>query len=241
MNTPAPLFNPHADANVIEFGEHRTCLVVDDALLDPAELVDYAATRRGSFRPVDHSGYPGIHLPPPPSLVHALNEWFRQRVRSHFDARRVLHLHCRFAMVTAAPTALRPMQWLCHADDSGLNPRMSMPASVLYLFKDESLGGTGFYTPTRSPDEIAALFRDAAGLSSEAFTQKYGIRPGYMRTSNDFFNRIGGVPAKWNRLIFYDGGGLHSGDIGAPEKLSEDPRTGRLTLNGFFTCRRNLA
>jgi hypothetical protein len=41
-------------------------------------------------------------------------------------------------------------------------------------------------------------------------------------------------------LIFYDGGLLHSGDITAPGKLSKDPVAGRLTLNGFFTCRRNL-
>jgi len=49
------------------------------------------------------------------------------------------------------------------------------------------------------------------------------------------------IPAKWNRLIFYDGGVLHSGDITAPQKLSNDPVAGRLTLNGFFTCRRNVA
>jgi hypothetical protein len=45
--------------------------------------------------------------------------------------------------------------------------------------------------------------------------------------------------AKWNRLIFYDGAMLHSGDIRRPEKLSADPRAGRLTLNGFFTSRRH--
>ena len=41
-------------------------------------------------------------------------------------------------------------------------------------------------------------------------------------------------------MIFYDGSILHSGDILAPEKLSADPRIGRLTLNGFFTSRRNM-
>jgi hypothetical protein len=28
---------------------------------------------------------------------------------------------------------------------------------------------------------------------------------------------------------------FHSGDIGRPEALTEDPLTGRLTFNGFFT------
>jgi len=48
-----------------------------------------------------------------------------------------------------------------------------------------------------------------------------------------------GIDAKWNRLIFYDGAMLHSGDIRLPERLSADPRRGRLTLNGFFTSRRH--
>ena len=39
----------------------------------------------------------------------------------------------------------------------------------------------------------------------------------------------------------YSGTVFHSGDISAPERLRDDPRTGRLTLNGFLICRRNLA
>jgi hypothetical protein len=42
-------------------------------------------------------------------------------------------------------------------------------------------------------------------------------------------------------MIFYDGGILHSGDRLAPEKLSADPRIGRLTLSGFFFRRGNIA
>jgi len=61
-----------------------------------------------------------------------------------------------------------------------------------------------------------------------------------MHEANEYFGRIGSISAKWNRLIFYDGRVLHSGDITAPDLLSKDPVAGRLTLNGFFTCRRNL-
>jgi hypothetical protein len=38
-------------------------------------------------------------------------------------------------------------------------------------------------------------------------------------------------------MLFYNGDLFHCGDITAPARLSADPRTGRLTLNGFFTCR----
>ena len=46
------------------------------------------------------------------------------------------------------------------------------------------------------------------------------------------------MPAGWNRLILYDAGFFHSGDIGRPQALTSDPTTGRLTLNGFFSCTR---
>lgn len=62
-----------------------------------------------------------------------------------------------------------------------------------------------------------------------------------MTGSNRWFNQTASVPARWNRMIFYDGAVLHSGDIGAPEKLDGDPGRGRLTLNGFFVSRRHAA
>ena len=52
---------------------------------------------------------------------------------------------------------------------------------------------------------------------------------------NDYFECVATIAPRWNRMIFYDGSVLHSGDITAPELLSTLPSTGRLTLNGFFT------
>ena len=77
-------------------------------------------------------------------------------------------------------------------------------------------------------------------LTTQEFARRYRIEPGYMRGPNDCFACIGAIPAKWNRLIFYDGSMLHSDHIEAPQKLTADPLQGRLTLNGFFTCRRNV-
>jgi hypothetical protein len=42
-------------------------------------------------------------------------------------------------------------------------------------------------------------------------------------------------------LIFYNGSLFHSADIGQPALLSANPTLGRLTLNGFLTCRRNAS
>ncbi|MBC7656392.1 MAG: hypothetical protein H7147_04365, partial [Frankiaceae bacterium] len=60
----------------------------------------------------------------------------------------------------------------------------------------------------------------------------------YISESNDYFERIGQLPARWNRMIFYDGRLLHSADVGGAHALTGDPMTGRVTLNGFFTCSR---
>lgn len=232
------IFNPAPRIERITLANGASCHVVDDALLEPERFVAWVDANRAQFRPVDFNAYPGTYLMVPTAVEDAFQDFFLRHVRSLFDARRQLQMHCRVGMVTLSPQALRPCQWLCHSDHFGLDPSQSIQASVLYLFKDESLGGTSFYEPTRSEPVTRQLFTDSLALSPEAFVSRYGIRPGYMRGSNAYFRHIGRVPARWNRLILYDGSLLHSGDIGMPEKLSDDPLTGRLTFNGFFTCRR---
>jgi hypothetical protein len=225
---------------VAQFDERHVCLVVDDALRNPDQLVEFAAERRAEFNSVDFSYYPGIYRMAPAELTGRLTDYFQSQARRRFDARRCLETTCRFSMVTLPPEALHPIQWLCHRDDVGLDARLSMQACVLYLFHDQDLGGTGFYVAARGTADTGALFADARLISPSDFQIKYGLSPGYMHEGNTWFRRIGGIAAKWNRLIFYDGGMLHASEITAPGKLSADPRNGRLTLNGFFTCRRNV-
>jgi hypothetical protein len=234
------MFNPNAQLRVEAFEDSYSCIVVDDALKDPERLVRYATAHRDAFRPSAVSAYPGVCLAAPADLAADLAGYFALQVRRRFDARRLVNLNCLLSMVTLAPAALRPAQWLCHSDVLTLDHKLSIQASVLYLFKDESLGGTSFYSSTRSPQETARMFDDTEQLSPATFTQRYAITPGYMIGSNPYFRHVGRIAARWNRLIFYDGSVLHSGDITAPDKLSSDPLTGRLTLNGFFTSRRNL-
>lgn len=235
------MFNPRANLQLARFDERHFCLIVDDAMLNPGELLQFASQRRAEFGSVDFSYYPGIYRMAPEDLTQQLTDYFQFHARRHFDARRCVETICRYSIVTLPPQELRPLQWLCHRDDVGLDPTLSMQASVLYLFHDPQLGGTGFYVPTRNAADTGALFADARLLSPQAFTVKYGISPGYMHEGNAWFRRIGNVAARWNRLIIYDGGMMHASDIVEPDRLSADPANGRLTLNGFFTCRRNLA
>ena len=236
---PRPLFNPHMTIARVPLANGQCCYVADDVLLEPERMLAWAQAHKEAFRPVDFSAYPGQFVFLPAEANAAIEMFFLQQMRPLFDARRLVRMHARLSMVTLPPQALRPAQWLCHSDHFGLERSQSIQASVLYLFKDAGLGGTGFYEPARPADEMAALFADAIKLPAAEFTARYGIEPGYLRRSNAYFHRTGGVEARWNRMVFYDGTILHSGDIVAPWRLSDDPLRGRLTLNGFFTCRRH--
>jgi hypothetical protein len=115
---------------------------------------------------------------------------------------------------------------------------LTIAASVLYLFHDPALGGTSFYRPRRPGPVIDRLVADSLTLEASDFAARHGVQRGYMTDGNQHFERVATVPAAWNRLIFYDGEIFHSGDIAQPLLMSSDPARGRLTLNGFFTCRR---
>jgi Family of unknown function (DUF6445) len=241
MRPPDTLnFNPEPRIEHVRFSSGISCVIVDDALLNPEQIVQLAAERSEQFRNVDFNAYPGIYLLTP-TFEAGLVQFFNRHIRRVFDSRRVVRMHCRLSMVTLAPHALRPYQRMCHRDMAALDARHSIQASILYLFKDPGLGGTSFYEPARPAEEIAALFTDASTLPVDAFDSKYPAQTGYMCGSNHYFNCVGTVPAQWNRGIFYDGYVLHSGDILAAERLSDDPLAGRLTLNAFFSSRRNVA
>lgn len=230
-------FNPDLAVQTVTLGQGRNCWVIDDALVDPDALVDWADQVR--FDPPQTNAYPGRVSGVPEALRASLDGLFAEHIRSRMGARRTLDMYARLSMVTLQPDALRPCQWLCHKDRTGLDPlTVLMAASVLYLFKDPALGGTSFYAPRVDPSATQALLDDAQVLDNERFRQRYGVEPGYLTASNDYFEQVGHVPARWNRLIFYDGGLFHSGHIASPERLVDDVREGRLTLNGFFGCRR---
>ncbi|NII09267.1 DUF6445 family protein [Oleiagrimonas sp. C23AA] len=234
-----PWFNPRPQVEKIDLEAGACCYVVDDVLAQPERVREWAITQRAQWQPVDFNAYPGTYLMGPDGLQQAMQSFYLQHIKRHFDARRLQHAHSRYAMVTLAPEQLRPFQWLCHSDDFELGPGLSVQASVLYLFDDASLGGTSFYQPLKPMREIRQLFDDSVRLKGPDFSERYGIEPGFMTDSNAYFQRVGTVAARFNRLVFYDGGMLHSGQIDHPERLSADPAQGRLTYNGFFTCRRN--
>jgi hypothetical protein len=232
-----PIFNPRPTISAVPLVGGQSCIVVDDALVDPHALVAWCG--RQSFQPPAGYPYPGLVLPAPAADAQRVSEFFALHARGRLGARRTLDVSVRLSLVTTPPGQLEPRQWQCHRDRVAQDGELLYAASVLYLFEDPALGGTSFYVPRQSPQETDRLVADSQSMDAAAFGARYGLQAGYMAGSNAYFERVAEIPAAWNRMIFYDGGIFHSGDVGAPDRLSADPARGRLTLNGFFTCRRN--
>ena len=207
-------------------------------LNDPDHWLRLAIHHRGDFTLAGDgkfNGYPGMELRTSPEQNAALTDFFLQHIRRHLNARRVIDSVSRFSLVTLKPGQLRPAHMLCHRDLGGTS-RTIKAACVLYLFKENEFGGTSFYMPKKADTQTEKIVQDSLFMSAEDFVGKYGVERNYMRGSNDYFELIGTVKAKWNRVVFYDGGIYHSGDIPEVDKLSADPQAGRLTVNGFFSC-----
>lgn len=235
------MFNPNPQVERLAIGPRHACYVIDDALLEPERWVEYAEAHRDAFGERDYNAYPGPELPLPAAAAAQLDAFFALHLRRRLGGRRTLHSMGRLAMTTVAPGSLAPWQCFCHVDRLQVAAPHLVAASVLYLFRNTALGGTGFYMPKRPPEDIARLVRSASELPPRRFHVETGIARGYMCESNDWFEKVLEVEPRWNRMIAYPGTVLHSGDLRAPQLLSDDPRHGRLTINGFFACTRSLA
>jgi hypothetical protein len=230
------IFNPASAISTVALPGDRTVVVIDEMLRDPDALVAWAGGQ--AFQPPPGYPYPGVVVGVPTALSERFADHFAQHARTHLQGRRTLAHDVRLSMVTTPPSELDPRQWQCHRDRISMDPATLYVASVLYLFRDPALGGTSFYVPRQSAGATDRIQYDSQTLEPQAFTARYGLAAGYMDGSNAYFECVARVPAAWNRMILYDAGFFHSGDIARPDLLTTDPATGRLTLNGFFTCRR---
>lgn len=231
------LFRPNPTVRRIPLFDGQECLVVDDALVEPAAMVAWACARRADFRPTGHA-YPGVELWLDDRHTAQLADFFMAHPGPVLGAASVVNAACRASLVSVPPASLAPLQRICHRDNRGVPEGERMFASVLYLFEDPALGGTSFYRARRPQPEVEALVHDSRVLRGPAFEARYPeLGSGYMVEGNDWFERVASVPARFNRIVFYDGGVFHSGDICCPDRMSADPAAGRLTINGFLRCR----
>lgn len=232
------MFNPRPVVQALAIGNGHACVVVDDALLSPERLPAYAEAYREDFQPAPAPAFPGLQLRMPEEFTELLHDAFREHARRILGARRVLFGASRLSLATTPPVPLPPALW------NGRRVRASGPdqciaVAELFLFHDPGLGGTRFFLPRVSPQQVDRMEHDADALPPEEFSRRYALTAGYPQGSNACFAHALTVPAKWNRLLFHDGAVFHAPAIADSARLHADPRSGRLILQATLTCSRN--
>ena len=235
-NTLLPLLNPRPRISTVPIFDGHHCVIVDDFMLEPEELVDYAAKNRAHFSDLAGNYYPGPELPLGGALAARIQDSFLQHARTPLGARRILDMKSRLSLVTRRPEDLLPGQRLPHRDFTGLPAGVGVGAMVLYLFKDERFGGTSFFKPKVAEHEITALEHELR-RHERAGAALPDVPPTFAIASSRWFEKVLTVEPRYNRAIFYSGSIFHSGHIHMPELMTGDPRTGRLTANAFFQLR----
>ncbi len=216
--------------------ERNKVLCFDNFLASPEQLVDHA--RQSHFSPypaaVQRKGYPGVRTAAPADFGSQLRNRIGDIIKNEFgipEEARITPLQDALCLMTVPETELGPLQRVPHFDAS--NPFFF--ATLLYLCGEEH-GGTGFYRHNSTGYESITPERCDLYLDSsyEELNNKKPERR-YFSESNDFFTRVGFIPARFNRLVVYRGCVLHSANILSEISLNPDPVAGRLTANIFFS------
>jgi len=229
--------NPHTEIRREMISEEQHCVNVDDFLQDPHEIIEFAAHHASEFS-MPERGYPGLLFDVNVDAMTDIYRFIRSIMPKYFPfLRGGLNLWTYMSMVTLQPDELSNLQRICHSDPNP-SPDRTVYAALVYLFENESLGGTSFYRwkDLELLDKATAIEHKDPNKGL-VFLQEnvptFREPACYMTESNEIAERICTIPARFNRMIFYSGKLPHSGDITAPELLSSDVRKGRLTLNCF--------
>ena len=203
-------------------------VVIDGFHPDPDGL--RAQAGRASYRALSPY-YPGVQAPADPAHLQPVAGVLTEVLRDVFGLTAGVDLiQCSFSLVTTPDADLAPIQRLPHVDTT--DPGR---IALLHYLSGPETGGTSFYRHRASgldTLDAPAFRRFEAALAGEGEP-----KPGYMRGSDDRFEMIHHVAAQPNRAVLYRSRLLHSGHIPEDLPLSDDPATGRLTLNSFFQAR----
>lgn len=229
--------NPAIEIQVVAVTDEHNCVVIDDFLLHPEQVVEYATERSDRFE-MQERAYPGKVLALHNSTMAPLNRFIQSELSRLFSfCRGGIEFYTQLSITTLQPEDFTWIQRLCHTDPKLADGRRNF-AALLYLFQNPELGGTGFYR-WKNPDfwaEMSAAQRDDPNMGLDRLQERFAMfrDPAcYMTESNEAAELIDKVPARFNRLVFYSGDLPHNAFIKHPELLSDDPREGRLTLNCF--------
>lgn len=230
MPLPEVALSPGADISVVTVGgQPSPVVIIDNAFTDAQAITDYGRTEAAFTAPV--TAYPGLNAHLTPDFLRPVIAALRPVLHGVFGIAEGLPLGntAYFGLVTLRPEALSPGQALPHVDAVGRGLAM-----VAYLC-DEDQGGTGFYRHRSTGLERLTPENIAVYNAALQFETRNGRPPAYAVGDHPLFELTGSTAARFNRLVMYNCNLLHSGQVN-PERLSADPKQGRLTLNAFIAA-----
>lgn len=211
--------------------EREPVAVIENFAPDPDALRSDSSGRQFA-RTDDH--YPGVKASVPAHYLSLVWPVFAAVLRDVFGiADKVSVLDVTYSLVADALADLTLQQRLPHVD--ALHP--GRLALIHYLVPGGCDGTaffrhrtTGFETidQARSPQYFAALNEDLRTHGEPP--------PGYPGVTTPIFEQTRYFDGHYNRALIYRGRMLHSGAIGRDSGCITDPRTGRLTITGFFAA-----
>jgi len=223
--------NPAARVKLRQYGEgQNVLLVIDDVLLNPDDLIESAAAT--PFSAPEATFYPGLNAPLPHAYLHTLLPILRPSlIRAFGIGEGRLLSHAFLALSTMEVEDMVPLQKIPHYDQP--DPRCL--AMVHYLGRDQG-GGTGFFR------HIPTGFESIDRTRREAYMQRVASEletlgnrlTGYTGPDTLNYELLETVEPQFNRLVIYRSNVLHCALVDGA-RLTDDPRTGRLTANSFFT------
>jgi Family of unknown function (DUF6445) len=223
--------HPNAKIKKLTIGREQAPLVViDDFVANAESLVELAAAKMFGD---GASYYPGVRSKVPLTYQRFIIDQLREVFAGYFGlgANGVRFTACHFSLVTTPPEKLAHLQRIPHIDSTAA----SELAFVHYLFKSD-LGGTSFYRhratgfeyidDARAPEYWRVVDEEKAGPHSP--------EAGYISGDTPLYERIGHQDGVFNRMVIYRRNSLHSGALGPNFLPDLNPRTGRLSINGFL-------
>lgn len=232
-----PTLHPDLSYKFYNVGREETpLLVIDNFIRDAHLLVDFCVAKE-NFAKVDNF-YPGTRMAAPSKYIHAINHYLAELLSNIFGLtqEQIAGGKSLYSMVITPPDQLEITQCLPHID-SYLSGDL---ACVHYLCGKEK-GGTSLYRHRKTGYEkitsqtIEHYKQTVVDEGALKFEKK-----SYMNGSNKYFEQIAEVDAMFNRVVIYPSNILHSGNIAADFDFDPNPVSGRLTLNSFIYCKRNV-
>jgi hypothetical protein len=210
--------------------EQAPLLVIDNLAADPDDLVNLTTNKL--FRDVPNY-FPGVRTKVPLSYQQFIIENLRGVIAEFFGlvSGTVRFTGCHFSLITTAPANLSYPQRIPHVD-SVVTTEL---AFIHYLFK-ANLGGTAFYRHRKTGFEYIDESRRPEYLrhiEEESLGPDYPP-PAYINGDTPLYEQISAQEGVFNRALIYRRNSLHSGSLARDFVPDPNPRTGRLSINGFL-------